>query len=218
MTAFMGCGEPTLPSFFSSVESEIGRAISVVVEVDYPDVYGDIELHVDGHGIYFVGDQRADCGNPTFTSSVGKWKFGALSEKLFYWADELDVGSGADCVFLRLAAKDLSTRVWGLAMDYPESCYPFDVKLESGPFPRTNVGGLSTGGFDVEAVRHPSFEEELARLMEAARAGTVVLWGGGIAGGTSRTLASPGGIGCQPLQGGLIPSHFTWGWSVHHVQ
>lgn len=215
---FIGCGGPFSSSAFDSTESDLERRVPVIVQVDYPDVYGEIELHVERHGVFIVGDQRADCGNPSFMASVGNWKFGALSEKLFYWASEMEVGPDANCVFLRLAAEGLSARVWGLSMDYPSNCYPFEVKLESGPFPRTTVGRLSTGNFDVEAVRHPSEKEEFGRLMEEARAGSVVLWGGGISGGFSRNLASPQGVGCQPLRGGQTASHFTSGWRVRTIR
>lgn len=198
----------------SAAVSPDGPLVPVVVSVDYPDIYGSIELHVTDAGSFHLSEAGGDCKSPTFWAPVGSWKFGALSEKMFYWSGELEVEGDDACVHIQLHFEELSTLVLGVSIESLEVCYPIEVRLEAGPFGTRTIGSVSKGGFDEEAVRSPNYSEEVSKLIETAREGMVTLWGSGLAGGDSMYFLKPATNDCPPLQNHNKRSGRSWGWKV----
>lgn len=175
-------------SFFSCGENddellitERPEPIAVVFSLDFPDVYGRVELEIDGFEVIHLDeDSLHDCERPTFLLEAKEASFRAISSRQFYWQGHVERDPESSCITISLEAKTLGSGVLYLAYrDVRSECFPVDFSLSIDGREEEWMGSIVKSGarFDLTPPYERGAKESL--IFHSAREGSAVAVGGG---------------------------------------
>lgn len=108
--------------------------VPVVFRVDYPDIYGPIDVQVGGRGALTLQvEDSYDCDRPAFFHEGGALEFGALSSRYFTWRDVVVPDEKSDCLVIDLSIERTISDLLVYGIDFPWFCYPYSVSYKYGP-------------------------------------------------------------------------------------
>lgn len=177
-----GCG--TTPE----LEVEFERSVALVLQGDFLDLYGSIELAIQGETekITFDGNRRFSCESPAVRLPRGKFAFEAESALRFAWKGLLDTEAIEDCLVLSFDVETMwsgiqviSTSGWG-----KQRCLPVEIWVDDRESNERWLAGV------IEEVWDPTEEvwgsvgmiDEMRIAIEAASVGKAAVVAGGLNG------------------------------------
>lgn len=157
------------------------QPVAVVFETDFFDVYGPIEVEVDGETIV-TSDSEAmgDCDDPVARLMPGT-EFRALSKYNFFWSGHVPSGEEDGCVTISLGVDELKSGVSGVYQNDP-TCLPAKVSAAlslEGDEERPMGVIRSPWSYDASEFDFLPYAEPTRFMLQMARLGRLVVVGGG---------------------------------------
>lgn len=153
----------------------------VVFEVDFLDVYGPIEVEIEGGGTIRIDESvEASCEHPLFVAEEGKLSFRAMSSRHFFWQGEVEGPTDGSCLTIPLDAENIESGILQIAYKhFRSSCFPVDVFLAVDEGPEVLIGTMRHSGSLIEYQVPPVPGKRERMIFQAVREGRLVAVGGG---------------------------------------
>lgn len=172
----MACG-------FGSDETASSN-VSIVLEADFLDVYGAIEVGFGGNQLEVRREGQFSCENPAMEVQPGKYALEAVSEFWFGWRSEVEVPEGQSCHLVRLSVENMYSGVQAFSLGtLRDECTPVKVMVvRDYEGEEVEVGRILNPWPDFNPdlyVEEPGFSPQVKYLLEGARNSRAVVFGGG---------------------------------------
>lgn len=168
------------------IEKNEPATLSIVFDADYLDIYGPIEIRVDGYEpILLDRFEQFSCEDPSLVipelASGAEIEFSAYSYRHFVWREVLpSQGTGEGCIVVKLGYENLLSGIEARAKYGAPRCFPEEFYLAFGGQEEKHVGTIRR---PFNAAAEIDFllprAEFIKTHLDAAREEKLVVWGGG---------------------------------------
>lgn len=166
-----------------TVEASL-EPIAILFETDFPSVYGEIRVTVDGASeVVTLNPGRAlrDCNSPDLWLPPGKLEFAAASRQRFVWNGMRNVGSNK-CETIDLDSYSIASGVVAIGADLSIThCGPTDFWVEAEGETEWYAGEIGQLGKPNFEYNEMDEESQKFYMIQDARAKDLVVWGSGAA-------------------------------------
>lgn len=197
----------------------VEEPVAIVFQVDHLDVYGTIDLLIDGYQeLQLVRGEEASCDDPHVVASATRVSFEGLSERHFYWEGNVDLLRDEACRVIPLGFEQMSAGFIGYSLVLPERCFPVEGFVSMNGPPEEFLGTLEhPWRFDPTIFpEDASVEDIVAYIFEMQRQGKAFVVGGGNQPG-ARVVLRDESLGCDTggeFETGFLPAGGFEIWTV----
>lgn len=155
--------------------------IPVVFRVDYPEMYGAIDVQVQGRGTLTLQENDSfSCDEPAFYHEGDTLEIGALSSRFFWWKEVLALGEETDCIEVDLTIDKTGPHIMAFRLDFHPGCYPYSVSFKYGPYDFREIWRVERQQrFDSDVFWERFDQHGFIVVADEVRKGTIVAVGGG---------------------------------------